>query len=109
MKRYTWRRSPSVKEDFGTGGRGGYFDEFGIIRDVIQNHLAQVLTLIAMEQPEKISGDDYAEYIRDAKVKVLQDIEPIKMENVVLGQYEGDGENPGYLDGKKTVIGDDEK
>jgi len=40
------------KEDFGTQGRGGYFDEFGIIRDVQQNHLLQILTLIAMEPPK---------------------------------------------------------
>ena len=54
----------NFKENFGTEGRAGYFDEYGIIRDVIQNHLLQVLTLIAMEQPITSSADD----IRDEKV-----------------------------------------
>jgi len=47
-----------VQEPFGTQGRGGYFDEFGIIRDVVQNHLMQVLALIAMEKPISFSADD---------------------------------------------------
>ena len=53
----TWNRNHidnvqiSFKEPFGTEGRGGYFDEFGIIRDVMQNHLLQVVTLLAMERP----------------------------------------------------------
>ncbi|KAI8987752.1 glucose-6-phosphate dehydrogenase [Mycotypha africana] len=84
----------TFKEPFGTEGRGGYFDEFGIIRDVIQNHLLQVLTLVAMERP--ISTD--AEAIRDEKVKVLKCIEPIRIENTLLGQYVGDGDKPGYKD-----------
>ena len=43
-------------EDFGTEGRGGYFDEYGIIRDVIQNHLLQIMSLFAMEPPVSLSG-----------------------------------------------------
>lgn len=54
----------TFKEPFGTEGRGGYFDEFGIIRDVMQNHLLQVLTLVAMERPISFSAED----IRDEKV-----------------------------------------
>ncbi|KAJ2964256.1 hypothetical protein NQZ79_g743 [Umbelopsis isabellina] len=84
----------TFKEPFGTEGRGGYFDEFGIIRDVIQNHLLQVLSLIAMERP--ISTD--AEAIRDEKVKVLKCIPPIELEDALLGQYVGDGDKPGYLE-----------
>ncbi len=49
---------PCAQEPFGTQGRGGYFDEFGIIRDVVQNHLMQVLALIAMEKPISFSADD---------------------------------------------------
>jgi glucose-6-phosphate 1-dehydrogenase len=60
------------KEDFGTEGRGGYFDDFGIIRDVIQNHLIQVLSLIAMEPPVCVEGKDHSTFIRDEKVKVLR-------------------------------------
>ncbi|CAM9454916.1 unnamed protein product, partial [Ectocarpus fasciculatus] len=90
----------TFKENFGTEGRGGYFDRYGIIRDVIQNHLMQVFTLIAMEQPIRVSGSGSADYVRDAKVAVLKAIEPVRAENVVLGQYLGsdDGNQPGYKD-----------
>ena len=54
----------TFKEPFGTYGRGGYFDEFGIIRDVMQNHLLQVMCLSAMEKPTSTSAED----IRDEKV-----------------------------------------
>jgi glucose-6-phosphate 1-dehydrogenase len=54
----------SFKEPFGTQGRGGYFDEFGIIRDVMQNHLLQLLCLTAMEKPCSLKAED----IRDEKV-----------------------------------------
>ena len=60
----TWNRNHiasitiTFKEPFGTQGRGGYFDEFGIIRDVMQNHLLQILCLAAMEKPVSTSPDD---------------------------------------------------
>ena len=54
----------TFKEPFGTQGRGGYFDEFGIIRDIMQNHLLQVMCLTAMEKPATSSAED----IRDEKV-----------------------------------------
>ncbi|XP_034732917.1 glucose-6-phosphate 1-dehydrogenase-like [Etheostoma cragini] len=89
----------SFKEPFGTQGRGGYFDDFGIIRDVMQNHLLQMLCLVAMEKPASTSPDD----VRDEKVKVLKCIAPVTGSDVVLGQYAGnpEGEGPsklGYLD-----------
>ena len=84
----------TFKEPFGTEGRGGYFDEFGIIRDVMQNHLLQVLSVIAMERP--ISTD--AEAIRDEKVKVLKCIPPIEIQDALLGQYTANNGKPGYLD-----------
>jgi len=89
----------TFKEPFGTQGRGGYFDSFGIIRDVVQNHLLQILTLTAMEKPVSVRAED----IRDEKVKVLKCIEPMKLEDVILGQYVGDPEGEGdskdgYLD-----------
>ncbi|XP_043984038.1 glucose-6-phosphate 1-dehydrogenase-like isoform X2 [Gambusia affinis] len=89
----------TFKEPFGTEGRGGYFDGFGIIRDVMQNHLLQMLCLIAMEKPASTSPDD----VRNEKVKVLKCIAPPDMADVVLGQYVGDpgGEGDaklGYLD-----------
>ncbi|XP_025066596.1 glucose-6-phosphate 1-dehydrogenase isoform X1 [Alligator sinensis] len=76
----------TFKEPFGTEGRGGYFDEFGIIRDVMQNHLLQMLCLVAMEKPASTHPDD----VRDEKVKVLKCISPVGLGDVVLGQYMGD-------------------
>lgn len=86
----------TFKEPFGTEGRGGYFNEFGIIRDVMQNHLLQVLTIIAMERPVSFEAED----IRDEKVKVLRSISPIEVKDTLLGQYgkSKDGTKPGYLD-----------
>ena len=55
------------KEERGIEGRGGYFDQYGIIRDVMQNHLLQMMALVAMEQPLTLS----AEHIRTEKLKVL--------------------------------------
>ncbi|GMI76814.1 glucose-6-phosphate dehydrogenase 6 [Hibiscus trionum] len=86
------------REDFGTEGRGGYFDEYGIIRDIIQNHLLQVLCLVAMEKPVSLKP----EHIRDEKVKVLQSVLPINDEEVVLGQYEGYRDDPTVPDHSNT-------
>ncbi|KAK0398359.1 hypothetical protein QR680_002557 [Steinernema hermaphroditum] len=89
-------------EDFGTQGRAGYFDQSGMIRDVMQNHLMQILTLVAMEKPCSLDAED----IRDEKVKVLKSIAPVSLEDAVLGQYiaNPDSAHPeattGYLDEK---------
>lgn len=90
----------TFKEDFGTKGRAGYFDSSGIIRDVMQNHLMQILTLVAMEKPASLNAED----IRDEKVKVLKVIKPLQLEDIVCGQYvkdpkatEGEAQY-GYLD-----------
>lgn len=101
----TWNRESiacvliTFKEPFGTEGRGGYFDQFGIIRDVMQNHLLQMMCLTAMEKPASTNPND----IRDEKVKVLKCVPPLRLEDMVLGQYagnpEGEGEAKlGYLD-----------
>jgi glucose-6-phosphate 1-dehydrogenase len=86
----------TFKESFGTEARGGYFDSIGIIRDVIQNHLLQVLTLLLMEKPK----DFNSESIRDEKVAVLKAIEKINFNDILVGQYSKsiDGLKPGYLD-----------
>jgi len=86
----------SFKEDAGVEGRGGYYDQFGAIRDVMQNHLLQVLSLVAMEQPKSLTDDA----IRDAKVAVLKQIKSLTMDRVVTGQYIKNGDKPGYLDDK---------
>ncbi|PAA91876.1 hypothetical protein BOX15_Mlig009613g1 [Macrostomum lignano] len=93
----------TFKENFGTEGRGGYFDEFGIIRDVMQNHLLQILCLIAMERPISMEAND----IRDEKVKVLRCMRPLSLDDVVVGQYVADPENgkPGYLDDPTVPAG----
>ncbi|CAN8074664.1 unnamed protein product [Agarophyton chilense] len=86
----------SFKEDFGTKGRGGYFDKNGMIRDVVQNHIMQIVTMFAMEPPVRPNGD----YIRDEKVKVLEAIPSIRKEDCITGQYIGDdeGQEPAYTD-----------
>ena len=87
------------KEAIGTYGRGGYFDQYGIIRDVMQNHLLQILALVGMEQPLTLS----AEHIRQEKVKLLQCVAPLEMDDLLVGQFvaatgPGSQNKPGYLD-----------
>jgi glucose-6-phosphate 1-dehydrogenase len=88
----------TVAEHLGLGTRAGYYDQAGAFRDMIQNHVTQVMTLVAMEPPVKLDADS----IRDEKVKVLRSILPIKVEDVVYGQYAGgvieDETVPGYLE-----------
>ncbi|KAH9793694.1 glucose-6-phosphate 1-dehydrogenase 1 [Citrus sinensis] len=85
-------------EDFGTEGRGGYFDNYGIIRDIMQNHLLQILALFAMETPVSLDAED----IRNEKVKVLRSMQPLLLENVIVGQYKGHNKGsksyPAYTD-----------
>jgi glucose-6-phosphate 1-dehydrogenase len=75
----------TMAESFGVQGRGAFYEEAGAIRDVVQNHLLQVLAVLTMEPP---AGTD-AEAIRDEKVKVFKCIPPLKPENVVRGQFRG--------------------
>ncbi len=82
------------KETLGVNGRGGYFDNYGIIRDVMQNHLLQMVCLLAMEQPLSLHSAD----IRDEKARLLKAIEPMTLENTVVGQYVASATEPGYLD-----------
>eukprot|EP01059_Diplonema_ambulator_P004689 TRINITY_DN14401_c0_g1_i1.p1 TRINITY_DN14401_c0_g1~~TRINITY_DN14401_c0_g1_i1.p1 ORF type:complete len:558 (+),score=137.18 TRINITY_DN14401_c0_g1_i1:87-1760(+) len=86
----------TFKETIGTMGRGGYFDTSGIIRDVLQNHLLQVMALITMEKPKNLTPES----VRDEKVAVLTHVRPATAEDAVLGQYTKslDGSEPGYLD-----------
>jgi glucose-6-phosphate 1-dehydrogenase len=75
----------TMAEDFGVEGRGKFYEEAGAIRDVIQNHLLQVVSLMAMEPPTSV----YWESIRDEQVKVFRMIPPIKPGNLVRGQFRG--------------------
>ncbi|GKV18264.1 hypothetical protein SLEP1_g28669 [Rubroshorea leprosula] len=81
-------------EDKGLEGRGRYFDNYGIIRDIMQNHLLQVLALFAMETPVSLNAED----IRNEKVKVLRSMKPVKVEDAVIGQYKGDSSYPAFTD-----------
>lgn len=74
----------TFKEAIGVQGRAGYFDSYGIMRDIMQNHLMQVLTLVAMEAPASLEAED----VRDEKVKVLKQIRPIDPKDCVIGQYD---------------------
>ncbi|MHB0960155.1 MAG: glucose-6-phosphate dehydrogenase [Pirellulaceae bacterium] len=71
------------KEKLSLEGRGGYFDQFGIIRDVMQNHLIQILALVSMEPPSRLD----ASCIAAEKVKTLRSIPPLELSDLVLGQY----------------------
>src|SRR5436190_17447525 len=81
----------TVSEKLGVGARGGYYEEAGAMRDMVQNHLLQVLALVAMEPPASLE----AESIRDEKVKLLKSIRPIMDvdKSVVRGQYAAANQN----------------
>jgi glucose-6-phosphate 1-dehydrogenase len=75
----------TMAESFGVEGRGGFYEESGAIRDVIQNHMLQVMGFLAMESPTKTNQ----KAIRDEQVKVLKMIRPLSPEDVVRGQFRG--------------------
>jgi len=81
----------TMAEAFGVKGRGKFYDEAGVIRDVIQNHLLQVVSYLAMEAP----SSTYAEAIRDEQAKVLRTIRPLSADEMVLGQFRGYRDEPG--------------
>ncbi len=85
----------TMAEAFGIQGRGKFYDETGTIRDVIQNHLLQVVGYLAMEPPISIAADR----VRDEQVKVFRAIAPLKPENVVRGQFRGYHGEPGVAPG----------
>lgn len=84
----------TVAESIGVEGRGEYYDRSGAMRDMVQNHLIQLLCLIAMEPPSRLNPNA----VRDEKVKVIEALEPVEQTDVVRGQYRArDGEG-GYRD-----------
>jgi glucose-6-phosphate 1-dehydrogenase len=84
-RRYVESVQITMAEDFGVQGRGAFYDQTGTIRDVIQNHLFQVLANLAMEPPVRTDSES----MRDEKVKVLKAIPPLDPKNVVRGQFRG--------------------
>ncbi len=88
----------TMAEDFGIQGRGGFYDVTGTIRDVIQNHLFQVIANFAMEPPARRDSES----IRDEKVKVLKAIPPLEAKNIVRGQFRGFRSEVGVAPASKT-------
>jgi glucose-6-phosphate 1-dehydrogenase len=85
----------TMAEDFGVQGRGGFYDEVGTIRDVVQNHLFQIMSSLAMEPPVRSDSES----LRDERVKVLKAIPSLQEADVVRGQFRG------YLDEKGVAAG----
>lgn len=77
-----------LSEKLGLEGRGEYYDRYGALKDVVQSHMLQIMALMGMEAPQKITGD----YIREEKVKVLN---KVIVQDVLLGQYEGYAQEEG--------------
>ena len=88
----------TMAEDFGVAGRGRFYDSVGAIRDVLQNHLLQILALLAMEPPLGTS----AEAIRDEQAKLLKAIRPLAPGDIVRGQYEGYAKEDGVAHASDT-------
>ncbi|MFC3614869.1 glucose-6-phosphate dehydrogenase [Lutimaribacter marinistellae] len=85
----------TVAETVGVGGRGAYYDGAGAMRDMVQNHLMQLLCLIAMEPPARFAPDE----LRDEKLKVIRALDPVLPHHIVRGQYEQEG------DGYRAAVG----
>jgi glucose-6-phosphate 1-dehydrogenase len=81
----------TMAESFGVAGRGKFYEETGVIRDVIQNHMFQVISYLAMEAP----SSTYDEAIRDEQAKVLRNVRPLNVDNMVRGQFRGYRDEPG--------------
>ena len=84
-RRYVSNIQITVAEDVDVGSRGGYYDQAGVVRDMFQNHLLQLLSLVTMEPPASLD----ANAVRNEKAKVLGNIRPLRLEDTVRAQYEG--------------------
>ena len=85
----------TMAESFGVEGRGVFYDEVGAVRDVMQNHLLQVMAILAMEPPSALDSQS----LQDEKVKVLRAVAPMSAQNTVFGQYVGYLDEPGVAAG----------
>jgi glucose-6-phosphate 1-dehydrogenase len=88
----------TMAEAFGVQGRGQFYDSTGALRDVVQNHLLQVLTNVAMEPPPGLD----VEMLRDEKAKVLKGIRPLQSADIVRGQFRGYRDEPGVIPNSQT-------
>jgi glucose-6-phosphate 1-dehydrogenase len=89
----------TMAESFGIKGRGRLYDEIGVIRDVVQNHLLQIVSYLAMEAP----SDTWAEAIRDEQAKVLRNVRPLAVDEVLRGQFRGYRDEPGVARGSRVA------
>jgi glucose-6-phosphate 1-dehydrogenase len=87
-RRYVQSVQITMAEDFGVEDRGRFYDPVGAVRDVVQNHLLQLLALVAMEPPSAITGDD-DDPVRDKKLDLFKAVPPADPKNYVRGQYRG--------------------
>ena len=88
----------TMAENFGIEGRGRFFDEVGTIRDVVQNHLLQIVGLLAMEPPRSTAATD----LLDERAKVLRSVRTVSPDDVVLGQFTGYTDEPGVAAASTT-------
>ncbi|MCP5088682.1 MAG: glucose-6-phosphate dehydrogenase [Rhodobacteraceae bacterium] len=84
----------TVAENLGVAGRGEYYDESGAMRDMVQNHLMQLLCLTAMEPPSRFEPGS----VRDEKLKVIRALDPVSSSDLVRGQYRAGGDQGSYVD-----------
>ncbi len=88
----------TMAESFGVKGRGKFYEETGVVRDVIQNHLLQIVSYLAMEAPSSM----WAEAIRDEQAKILRTVRALSPDNLVIGQFKGYRDEPGVAPNSRT-------
>jgi glucose-6-phosphate 1-dehydrogenase len=97
-RNYVHQVQITMAEDVGVGHRGAYYDKAGILRDMFQNHMLQLLSLVAIEPPASFDADA----VRNEKVKLLSAIRPIELKHTVRAQYEGYWQEPDVAPGSQT-------
>jgi glucose-6-phosphate 1-dehydrogenase len=97
-RNYVHQVQITMAEDVGVGHRGAYYDKAGILRDMFQNHMLQLLSLVAIEPPASFDADA----VRNEKVKLLSAIRPIELKDTVRAQYEGYWQEPDVAPGSQT-------
>jgi glucose-6-phosphate 1-dehydrogenase len=97
-RKYVDQVQITMAEEIGVERRGKFYDANGVVRDVVQNHLLQLLALVAMELPATFGADD----VRDEKLKLLRSVRPLSLEDAVHGQYAGYRHEQGVAAGSRT-------